>query len=144
MELVGQRTQALGEQRELLGSDGELAGLGAEDLALDADDVADVELLEGRVLLVSELVPADVDLDVALVVAKMREAGLAHDPLGHDAAGEGGLLPGIGLSGKLRELLLEVGGIGVLIELCDGIWVLPLGLKLLELVLPDEELFCEV
>ena len=77
VELLGQGAQALGQQGDLLGTGAQLAGLGAEHLTLDADDVAHVQLLESSVSVVAQLVTADVELDVALIVAQMGKACLA-------------------------------------------------------------------
>ena len=88
VELVGQRPQALGEQAQALDLDGQLAGLGLEERALGADDVAEVEALEVVVGLGADRVDADAKLDPAGRVLHGREAGLAHDALEHQPAGD--------------------------------------------------------
>src|SRR5699024_2619320 len=82
--------------------------------ALAADDVADVQLFEGGVSFVAQQVALDKDLDIALLVAQMGEAGLAHDALGHHAARQRDGFAGLRLGGQAGELGLEVGGVGVL------------------------------
>ncbi len=71
--------------------EGELAGAGAHEEAADADVVAEVEeLVEGEEVL-ADVVLADVDLEALAALLELREAGLALDADGHDAAGEGEL-----------------------------------------------------
>ena len=120
MELFGQGAQAFCQQGDLLGADAELTGLGAEHLAFDADDVAQVQFFKGCVGLIAQLVPADVELDIALVVPQMGKACLAHDALGHHATCQRHLFAAVGLIGQILEFLLQVGGIGVLRELGQG------------------------
>ena len=60
LELLGQGAQALGQQGQLGGANTQLAGLGAEHLALDTDDIAHVQLLEGSIGLLAQLVAADI------------------------------------------------------------------------------------
>ena len=86
MELLGQGAQALGQQGQLGGANAQLAGLGAEHLALDTDDIAHVQLLEGSIGLLAQLVAADIQLDIALVIAQVGKACLAHHALGHHTA----------------------------------------------------------
>ena len=69
--------------------DGGLAGLGLEHGAGHADDIADVELLEGCVLLLPDGVTRDIDLQDALAVLDLAEGSLAHDALDHQTARDG-------------------------------------------------------
>ena len=120
VELFGQGAQALGQQGQLGGTDTQLAGLGAEHLALDTDDIAHVQLLEGGVSLLAQLVAADIQLDIALVIAQVGKACLAHHTLGHHTAGQRDLLAAVGLVGQIFELFLQVGRVCVLRELGQG------------------------
>ena len=88
MELVGQRPQALRQQAQLLDLDRELAGLGLEEQAFGTDDVAQVEVLEVAVVDLADRVDADAQLDPPARVLQGREAGLAHDALEHQPAGD--------------------------------------------------------
>jgi hypothetical protein len=112
VELVGQRAQALGEEAQPLHVDRQLAGLGLEQRPLGADDVAEVEVLERRVVLGADRVDADAQLDAAGGVLQRREAGLAHDALEHQAAG-GGHRDRLRLEGVVVEVAVlasELGG----------------------------------
>ena len=71
--------------------EGELAGAGAHEEAADADVVAEVEELVEVEEVFADVVLADVDLEALAVLLELREAGLALDADGHDAAGDGGL-----------------------------------------------------
>ena len=123
--------QRLGQQGDLLRVHGDLAGLGAEHEALHADDVADVEALEGLVGLLAHVVAADVDLNAALAIQQVREAGLAHHAAGHHAACDGdGLFNVVGeVAHDLRGVIGDVGG--------DGVGVLALHLQGLQLLQAD-------
>ena len=88
MELVGQGPQALGEEAKLRQAHRELAGARLEEHAFGADDVAEVEVLERLVGLLAEGVPGREELDPAGRVLERREAGLAHDALEHQPAGQ--------------------------------------------------------
>ena len=120
VELLGQGAQALGQQGQLGGANAQLAGLGAEHLALDTDDIAHVQLLEGGVSLLAQLVAADIQLDIALVIAQVGKACLAHHALGHHTASQRHLLAAVGLVGQFLELFLQVGRVCVLRELGQG------------------------
>ena len=119
VELLGQGKQALGEQGQLTDADGNLAHLGAEHFALDADDITDVQLFESGIGLIAQQVALDKNLDVALLVAQMGKAGLAHDALGHHAAGQRDDLTGLGFGGQVGKLLFEVGRVRILRIFCD-------------------------
>ena len=134
VELLRQRAQALGQQGDLLCAGTQLAGLGAEHLALDADDVAHIQLLECGVSLIAQLIAADVELDVALIVAQVGKACLAHDALGHQTAGQSDLLAAVGLVGQVLELFLQVGRVGVLRELGQSKGVAACGLQVCQLL----------
>ena len=114
VELLGQGQQTLGEQRQLGDADRNFAHLRAEHLALDADDVTDVQLLEGGVGFIAQQVTLDKNLDVALLVAQMGKAGLAHDALGHHAASQRDDLSGLRLGRKVSKLIFEVGRVRIL------------------------------
>ena len=92
-----------------------------------------LELGEG---LLAQLVDADVDLDAPLHVLQITEDGLAHAPLGHDAAGDGGLGALQGL-----EVLLDVGGVVLHHVFGDLEGILAGILELLELGAADQALF---
>ena len=85
--LVRQRTQALGQQSQLLRLDRQLAGAGTGQAAGNRDDVADIPALE-RVVGLAQGVGLEEHLDAAGFVLDLREAGLTHDALGHQPAGE--------------------------------------------------------
>jgi hypothetical protein len=84
--LVRQRAQRLGQQADRFGLDRQLAGLGTGQAAFDGDDVAHVPALEGGVGIAQHRALQE-QLDAAGLVLDLREAGLAHDALGHQAAG---------------------------------------------------------
>ena len=136
VEFLGQRLEGLGEKRHLVGLDGDLAPLGLKDLAFHAHDVADVGLFELGEGLLAQLVHADVELDAALAVLQIAEHGLAHAPLGHDAAGHGGHSALQGL-----KALLNVGGVVLHHKFGDLEGVLARVLQLLELGAADQALF---
>ena len=81
--------QRLGQQHDLLGVDADFAGLGLEHEALHADHVAQIVVFEVLVRVLAHVVPADVDLNLAVAVQQMGEGGLAHDAAGHHAPGDG-------------------------------------------------------
>ena len=137
VELFRQGAQALGQQGQLGDPQAQLAGLGAEHLAPHADDVAHVQLFEGGVGLLPQLVPADVELDVALVVPQVGKAGLAHHPLGHHAARQGGGAAGVGLVGQAGVFRLQVRRVGVLGELGNGKGVAAGGTQVGQLLAAD-------
>ena len=64
-----------------------LAHFSAEQIALHADDVADVKLFEIGIGLFAHIVTAHINLNIALIVAQVGKACLAHYALGHHAAG---------------------------------------------------------
>ena len=132
MELLGQGPEGLREQRQLLGVDGHLARLGLEHEAFHAHDVADIPGLEGGVGFLAHVVPFHVDLDVALAVQDMGEAGLAHDAFGHHAAGDAHLFVLVSV-----EVRLDVGAVGILVVANDGEGVLALRHQGGELVTTD-------
>ena len=134
VELLGQGAKALGQQDDLLGTGAQLAGLGAEHLTLDADDVAHVQLLESSVSVVAQLVTADVELDVALIVAQMGKACLAHDALGHQTASQCDLLTAVGLVGQILELFLQVSRVSILRELGQSKGVAACSLQVCQLL----------
>ncbi len=136
VEFLGQRLEGLGEKRHLVGLDRDLAPLGLEDLAFHAHNIADVGLFELGEGLLAQLVHADVELDAALAVLQIAEHGLAHAPLGHDAAGHGGHAALQGL-----KALFDVGGVVLHHEFGDLEGVLARVLQLLELGAADQALF---
>ena len=89
VELVGQRAQAFCQQADRRGVDRQLALAGAEHVALDGDDVAQVPVLEGFVDILAHVL-GDVGLDAAGGILHGGEAGLAHHPFQHHAAGDAG------------------------------------------------------
>ena len=85
---LGQRAQVLAQQFDRLGPHGQLAGLGFHQAAAHADDVADVPGLEVRVDLLAQQIALHEGLYAARSVLNGGETGLAHDALGHQAAGD--------------------------------------------------------
>ncbi len=69
---------------------GEFAGTGAHEEAADTDVVAQVEELVEVEERLADVILADVDLEPLPVLLDLREAGLALNPDGHDAACDGG------------------------------------------------------
>ncbi len=119
---VGQGEHGLGEEgdggvvADFGYVDGELAGAGAEEMAADADVVAEVEeLVEGEGVF-ADVVLADVDLEALAALLELREAGLALDADGHDAAGDRDL-DGMGRGFELFGGEAVVGGA----QLGDGV-----------------------
>ncbi|OPZ60342.1 MAG: hypothetical protein BWY86_01024 [Candidatus Aminicenantes bacterium ADurb.Bin508] len=145
VELFGHREKALGEESKVLNENRKLSGLGSEEGPFDADDVSCIEALEGRVLLWTDGVFLDVDLESLLPVGEVKEGGAAHDPLGDDSTGglDAGFLlfKGLGvglfvLFENLRDCQRVVVTVGV-----GGDTLL---LEFVSLLLPDDELvmFC--
>ena len=60
---------------------GDLTGLCGEHNANDTDDIADVELLEALVFLLTEVVACNVGLNVALKIKDVAEGCLTHNAL---------------------------------------------------------------
>ena len=81
-----ERPEGLGKDGEALHAHGHFAGVGGEDRPFEADDIADVEELEELPLRLRELVFAEIELDVARLVAEHAERGLAVIADDHDAA----------------------------------------------------------
>ena len=132
--LVGQRTDVLRHEAKLMGTDGEFAGLRAEERTLDGDDVAEVERLPGGIGFFADVALRDEVLHVAREVADGREARLAHDALGHHAAGQGNLLAAVGLVGQILELFLQVSRVSILRELGQGKGVAACSLQVCQLL----------
>ncbi|MNM58184.1 hypothetical protein D3C81_694090 [compost metagenome] len=112
--LVRQRTQRLDQQADAVGAHRQFTGLGAGQPAFDGDDVAHVPALEGGVD-VAQRGGLQEQLDAAGFVLDGGEAGLAHHPLGHQAAGHlhlaAGGLQGFGGPGfGIGELVLQLAG----------------------------------
>lgn len=87
----GEVVERLAERSELGGMDTWFAGFCTEEEALDADVVADIHESPcspavGVPLI--EVVFADVDLDFAVAIAKVRKGGFAHFSDGDDSPGE--------------------------------------------------------
>ena len=112
--------------------DGDLAHFGLEDKAGDPYDIADIQLFEGLVSLLPQIVPGDIALDLAIPVLHMAEGGLAHDALAHDPAGYGHV-PALQAVKTVQDLPAVVG----LIETDDLKRVRTGSLQLRELVQPD-------
>ncbi|MPN58363.1 hypothetical protein SDC9_206067 [bioreactor metagenome] len=81
MEFFGQRKQRFGQQLNLLRMYRNLSRLCFEYKAGYPDDVADIELFKRSVLILADVVAADIDLDLALAVHNMGKARFAHNPL---------------------------------------------------------------
>ena len=94
---VGQWPKRFGQQLQGLRFHRNLAGPGAEYPPLHAQDVPQVDALEQlRIHLRPHQVNLDIDLLFTGVVLQVGEAGLTHEPQGHDPAGHrciGGELP---------------------------------------------------
>ena len=73
------------------GFERELAGAGAHEVAAHADVVAEIEEFVEREDVLADVVLADVDLQALAALLQVREAGLALQADGHDAAGDGEL-----------------------------------------------------
>ena len=87
MPLVRQWPQRLGQQPQRVALQRQLTGPGAHQGALRGDDVADIPSLELFVG-VAEGIGLQEQLQPSAHVLDLREAGLAHDPLGHQPAGD--------------------------------------------------------
>ena len=130
VELLRQHLEGLAQQGHGPDVDGDFPRLGAEGHAGDAQNVADVVLLEGGVLVHAQVVPGDVDLDVALPVQQMGEGSLAHDAAGGHAARQGHLdtLHGLEVVNDLPAVMghIEAGDlIGVFALVDQGLQLLP-------------------
>ena len=136
VELLRQGMQALGEQRDLLRVDADLAHLRAENDAFNADDVAEVEVLELLVGFLADIVAADVDLDLAVAVEHVGEAGLAHHAARHHAAGDGD-----GLAVQRLEVVQYLFGAMGLVVAGKAVGVAALGLQSAQLFQADAVLF---
>ena len=84
---------------------GELAGAGAEEPALDADVVAEVEELVHLEGALADVILAHVDLQAHAALLQLREAGLALQADGHDAAGDRDLHRDVGLELGARDVV---------------------------------------
>ena len=139
VELLGKGLQALGEEGHLGGMDGDLAGFGAEDLAADPDNVADVELLELLIGLLAEAVAGDIGLDGPFEILHMTEGRLAHDPFGHQAAGNAD-----SSAFKLVEIVLDLPAVAGDVIFDDRKGVLACLLQGRQLFHPDAGLFAQI
>ena len=104
--------------------------------ALNADDVAEVEVLELPVGLLADIVAADVDLDLAVAVEHVGEAGLAHHAARHHAAGDGD-----GLAVQRLEVVQYLFGAMGLVVAGKAVGVAALGLQSAQLFQADAVLF---
>ena len=90
----GQRFEALAEEFQALGMDTHLSGLCLKNEAFDADKVTDVKefledlIIEVLVLVGTDIITGDIDLNTALGVLELNEAGLTHDTTCHHTAGD--------------------------------------------------------
>src|SRR2546430_5836061 len=75
-----QRAQRLGEERESRDAQRDLAGARLHQPAFDAHVVAQIEQLQHRIELGSELVALEVELDLAALILQMRERRFAVRP----------------------------------------------------------------
>ena len=92
--LFGQRLQRLGEHFKMRQMDAHFARLGQKDGAARADDVADVVVLFiGGIHVLAHVLTGDIELDVAVPIADVREGRLAHDAAAHQPARDGHFLP---------------------------------------------------
>ncbi len=87
VELFRQRAQALRQQPDFAALHREFAGPGFHQRADRADDVAEIPLLEVVINGFADTVLLHVELNAARQILDRGEAGLAHDALEHDAAG---------------------------------------------------------
>ena len=132
MELFGQGAQAFGKQRYLCNANAQLAHLGAEHNALAANDIADIQLFKGGIGIVAHDVAAGKDLDIALAVAQVCKAGLAHHALAHHAACQRNHTLGFGFGGQILIFFLQISRIGILLVFGQGKRVLACILQVLE------------
>ena len=94
---------------QLGGAHAQFAGLGAEHLALHADDIARVQFLEGGVRLFAQLIAADVQLNVALIVPQVGKACLPIAALDIIRPASATVFAAVGLVGQVGKLGLQVG-----------------------------------
>ena len=130
--LLRQDLESLGQQQDLGGVDADLPGLGLENKAGDADIVAHIQLFEIGIGLIPQIVPGDIDLQGAGEVFDGAEGCLSHDALAHHSTGDAD-----GFFLVLVIVLPDLPGVGVLVEACDLIGVLPCRLQCVELVPAD-------
>ena len=110
MKLVRQGAQRLGQQAQRGRGNRQFAGLGAGQPAFHGDDVANIPGLEG-VVGGAERIGLEIQLDSPGLVLQLYEAGLAHHPLGHDAASQ--LHNTIQCLQRVRRPLLGIGKLGL-------------------------------
>ena len=60
---------------------GSLAGLGLEYRSLNTHNVSDIQLLEAAILLFSDIVARNINLNSAAKILHVAEGSLAHDTL---------------------------------------------------------------
>ena len=144
VEFLRERIEGLGEQGELLRVYSDFPCLCLERKALHADDVADIEALELRVVLVSEVIAGDINLNIPLTVENIAEGCLTHDALEHDSARDADRhrLPRdisgiVRLAAERVEFCLDFGAVPGLIECCDPERIAPGGLERLQLFTAD-------
>src|SRR5258705_508880 len=88
MPFFGGWAQGLGENDEALEFNADLAGFGGKHRAADTDEIAEVEVLEDVVLLITEGLLLGIDLNTAGLVLDVDELAFAHVAMGSNAAGE--------------------------------------------------------
>ena len=144
MEFLRERVERLGEQGELLRVHGDFPCLRLKRKALYADDVADIEALEFRVVLVSEVVAGDIDLNIPIAVENIAEGCFSHDALEHNSARDADRhrLPRdisriVRLTAERVKFCLDPGTVPGLIECCDPERIAPRGLERLQLFTAD-------
>src|SRR5688572_11057761 len=72
-----QRTQGFREYLERRDANGHLAGARSEQRSCDSDDVAEIELMEERISIAAELIPAEVELNSAGRICQVGERGFS-------------------------------------------------------------------
>ena len=92
MELFGQNLQALGKQNNLFCVYGNFACFCFEYKALDADDITDVIFFECSVILLADVILADIGLHQTVSVLNIAEGCLPHDTLAHQSACDANIL----------------------------------------------------
>ena len=108
VELLRKRLQRLGKKNKFLRMDRNLSGLCAEREALDADDVTDVQALERRIGVISQVIAGDINLDSAVAILKIGKGCLSHYALEQHAACDGNLRGLLHIISFLIQLTCEL------------------------------------
>ena len=108
--LLRWRLQRLGQNGVAMHLQANLTSASAEEGTGCAQEVSQVQVLQRLVLLRTQVVGAEVELELAGAIVEVHEAGLAHDALGGQASCRGHFFFAVGAGRIAVELLKARGG----------------------------------